>query len=226
MPALPPYIPARQIDFDAWLANFSTLISANPGLYGIAPADAVTIAADVAAWAAAYAPVTSPSTKTASAVAAKDAARAIVTAQVRTFAQQIANNPGVLSSDKIALGLNPRTSVPTPITPPASNPVLSLVSCSNLSAYIRYRDSMSSPTSKGKPYGVQQCQLFGMTSATPITDPSVLPLKSLVSKCPVVLTFDSSEVGKQFYVAARWGVRSGGVSPWSAIISFTVVGAS
>jgi len=29
MPALPPYMPAKEADFTSWLANFSTLISAD-----------------------------------------------------------------------------------------------------------------------------------------------------------------------------------------------------
>lgn len=226
MPAVAPYIPARDIDFDAWMSNFAALTTANPGLYGLSPGDAATIAGDVAAWSAAYALIGSPSTKTASAVSAKNAARVTVAGQVRVFAQAIAKNPGVANGDKVALGLNPGTSLPAPITPPTTNPVLMLQSCSNLSAYIRYRDSAASVKVKAKPYGVVQCQIFAVASATPITDPTTLLLKASATKSPVVLQFNSGDVGKQCYCAARWITRTGGVSPWSPIINFTVVGAS
>jgi hypothetical protein len=225
MPALAPYIPAREANFDTWLSNFSALITGDPAMYGLTAGDAANIASYVAAWSAAYAAVTSPSTKTAAAVAAKNSARVTVTAQVRVYAQQISLNPGVGSDAKVALGLNPRTSTPSPITPPASNPVLTLQSCGNLSAIVRYRDSAASVSVKAKPYGVIQCQLFGAVSGTPLSDAAALPLKLLATKSPAVLTFSTADVGKQFYCAARWGVRSGGVSPWSPMINFTVVGA-
>lgn len=44
MPALPPYMPTKEADFASWLANFSTLISANPSAYGLMTTDAATIA--------------------------------------------------------------------------------------------------------------------------------------------------------------------------------------
>lgn len=225
MPALPPYLPTRDSNFNDWLQNFSEHITADPFRYGLVAGDAVTIAGQVAAWSAAYTPVLSASTKTREAVVAKNNARVTVTAQIRSYAQRIAINAGVASSDKVALGLNPRTSTPSPVTPPTTNPVLLLQSCSNLSAYLRYRDSAASVSVKSKPYGVVQLQLMGLVSATPITDVKLLQLRQVATRSPLVMTFDSSEVGKQVYVAARWVTRTGGLSPWSPIINFTVVGA-
>ena len=68
MPAVAPYIPPKDPALNNWLNNFTTLISANPAMYGLAPSDASNIAAAVSTWSAAYMPVTSPMTKTASAV--------------------------------------------------------------------------------------------------------------------------------------------------------------
>ena len=105
----------------------------------------------------------------------KNIAKVTVTAQIRTYAQAIANNPGVSADNKVALGLNPKTSTPSPITPPSTFPALTLQSQTPLQAVIRYRDSAASPSVKAKPYGVTQCQVFGMASATPVTDRSTLP---------------------------------------------------
>ena len=226
MTALAPYIPPRDANLDNWLANFSSLITDDPSPYGLTPADAVNIAAPVAAWHAAYELVTSPATKTATTVSAKYVARINVLAIVRPYAQQIGLNPGVSSDSKIELGLNPRTSTPSPITPPTSNPVLVLQSCSALSAIVRYRDSAASVSTKAKPYGAIHCQVVGEASVSAITDASTLAFRANATKSPLVLTFSSGDVGKQFYCAARWALRTGGFSPWSPIISFTVVGCS
>src|SRR5208283_1453904 len=104
MPAVAPYIPAKDSALDAWLANFSTLINASPSTYGLLSSDATTIAAAVLAWHTAYLLVTSTTTKTAQTVSAKNGQRVSVLAVIRPYGQQIANNAGVTSANKIALG--------------------------------------------------------------------------------------------------------------------------
>lgn len=222
MPALAPYIPTKDADLDLWLANFSTLITAGPPTYGLVAGDATAIATAVANWAAAYALVTSPSTKTAQAVSDKDTQKTTVLGIVRPYAQQISLNAGVTSANKIALGLNPRTSLPTPITPPVTNPVLVVQSGSNLSIILRYRDSAASPSVKSKPYGVRSCQVFCKVSATPVIDPTEMFLKATATKSPLTVLFDPGDAGKQAYFAARWATQKGEYSPWSPIINFTV----
>ena len=128
MAALPPYIPSRDSKLDLWADNFQTLIAANPALYGLMTADAVIITAAYASWHAAYLLVTSPSTKTAMTVSDKNTARVTMLGIIRPYATNISLNAGVASGDKTALGVNPRTSTPSPITPPTTNPVLYLQS--------------------------------------------------------------------------------------------------
>lgn len=222
MPAVAPYIPPRDAAFANWLSNFSTLITASPMTYGLMTSDAVTIAAQNSDFAVAYALVTSPSTKTAQTVSAKNTAKVNALAVIRPYAQQISLNPGVTSASKIALGLNPRTSTPSAVTAPASNPVLTVQSASNLALILRYRDSVSSPSVKAKPYGVTQCRVFGMASSAPVTDPTTLPLLATLTKSPGTITFASGAAGKQAYLAAVWATRTGLVSPWSPIVNFTV----
>jgi hypothetical protein len=222
MPALPSYIPATDAAFANWVANFSTLISASPGTYGLLAADATAIAAQQSTFAAAYALVTSSATKTATTVSAKNTAKVTALAVVRPYAQTISLNAGVSSANKIALGVNPRTSTPSPITPPDSNPILSVQSASNLALILRYRDSAASVSVKAKPYGVVACRIFGLISSIPVTDPTLLSFIVQATKSPLTITRGSGDAGKQLYMAAQWTTRTGGVSPWSPVISFTV----
>jgi hypothetical protein len=223
MPALPPYIPTKDSAFDAWANNFATLIDANPPLYGLNSTDAAAIEAAYIQWNTAYLLVTSPSTKTRSTVAAKDTARITALATLRPYAQGIANNAGVTPANKTALGLNPRTSTPVPITAPTTNPVLTVTQSMSLQTVIRYRDSIASPSVKSKPYGVIQLQLFGVLSATPITDPTALQLLNVYTKSPLIQTWPAGSGGKTAYVAGRWLTKKGLIGPWSPIISTTVV---
>jgi hypothetical protein len=222
MPFVQPYIPPKQADFDVWFANFSTLITAGPATYGLGAGEAVAIAASYASWHAAYLLATSPATKTASTVAAKDAERVLALALVRPYAVAISLAGGVSAYDKTAVGVNPRTSVPGPIAAPNSAPDVSVQSAIPLTLFMRFRDPLTSPKVKAKPYGVTRCQLFGKLSATPIVDPAALSWVMDATKSPFSLTFAGGSSGQRFYYAGRWVVRTGLVSPWSAVGDFVV----
>jgi hypothetical protein len=222
MPSVASYIPPKDADLSNWATNFSTLITATPAAYGLTAIDAANIAGAVAAFTAAFAVTTSKTTKTAKAVSDKNTAKVTMLAVVRPYAQGIAINAGVASSAKIALGLNPRTSTPAPITAPASAPVLTVQSAANLALVVRYRDSQSAPSVKSKPYGVMHCDIYGVVSATPVSNPDGMILIASATKSPLTITRAAADAGKQLYLAARWKTRKGLVSPWSAIINFTV----
>lgn len=224
MPALPPYIPPKDADLATWSLNFATLIVASPGTYGLTSGDASAINSIDTAFQAAYTIATSNSTRTPATVSAKDSAKVNLLATIRPYAQTIANNAGVSTGNKIALGINPRTSTPTPITVPTTHPVLSIVSAPPLQHIIRYRDETASPSVKSKPYGVIAVQLFATPSATAITDPAELAFIGVFTKSPALVSYASGDKGKQSYMAARWSTRTGLVGPWSPIVNFTVAG--
>lgn len=223
MPALPPYIPAADPAFANWIDNFSALITADPATYGLLSGDATAIAAVTATWDAAYALVTSPMTKTANTVGAKNNARVSALATVRPYAQTISLNAGVTSAAKIALGVNPRQSTPTPITAPTTNPVLTIANGATLQHYVRYRDSTASPSVKSKPYGVVSIQIYAQLSATVITNPALITFSSNTTKSPFIQTWPGGTSGQTAYYAARWVTQKGLVGPWSPIVSAAVM---
>lgn len=222
MPASPPYIPPRNADRATWLDNFATLIAASPATYGLSSADATAISNTNADWQDAYSVMQAGTTRGPMSIAAFDAQNVITLALIRPYAQQIANNAGVSVDDKIALGLNARTNPPAPIAAPTTWPVLSIVSALPLQHVLRARDDMSSPSVKAKPYGVIAMQLFGMASATAVTDPTTLPLVMLTTKVPFAVNLSSADAGKQMYYAAKWYNRNGLVGPYGPIVNFTI----
>lgn len=224
MPAVAPYIPAKDSLFQNWFANFNTLVTAAPATYGLTAGDAAAIAAAYATWNTDYLLVTSPSTKTPTTVQNKNAAKVNALAIVRPYAVTVSLNAGVSSANKIALGVNPRTSVPLPITAPTTAPTLTAQSTSPAGTIIRYRDSTSSPSVKSKPYGVIAMQLYAEASTTPITDPTTINYIGNYTKSPLTLVLGSAAAGKTVYMASRWVTRKGLVGPWSAIISYVVAG--
>lgn len=229
--ATAPYIPDRDTDYDSWLLNFTTKLTADPATYGLVPADAVNCAAQYTAWHAAYllgggtyhTPV-NPATKTVETTQAKVDARVASLAVVRPYAQLISRNAGVLASDKLSIGVNPRTSTPTPIPTPTSNPILSLVGATPWGHTLGYKDS-AAITGKAKAFGAIQMELHCLVSATVIDDPAAIPYLGDYTKSPLAVSFSAEDVGKQAYYVARWKTRTGLVGPWSAIVNFTVAGA-
>jgi hypothetical protein len=223
MPSVAPYIPPKDTDLLTWVNNFSSLITAAPATYGLSAGDAVNIATAIAPFVADMALIGSASTKTAAVVSQKNTDKVNMLNIVRPYAQQISNNPGVASADKIALGLNPKTSTPSPITPPDSNPVLTLLSQTPGVVNFRYRDSAASPSVKAKPFGVISCNLYGMASDTPITNPALLPNIATMTKSPYQWNApDGYTPGKTWYFAATWQIRKGDESPFSTILSLIV----
>jgi hypothetical protein len=208
--------------FSAWLANFSSLITANPSSYGLMASDATTIAGYNTSWIAAYTPVTMASTKTPAAIAAKNTEYAMILPQLRKYAQQVANNAGVSSANKIALGLNPKTSTPAKITAPNSNPVLTIQSQSTGSIILRYRDSAASVSVKAKPYGVTACVIRGMVATAPPASPATMPILANATKSPYQLSTAGMTAGATLYLVAVWGTRTQNYSPVSPMISATV----
>jgi hypothetical protein len=147
-------------------------------------------------------------------------------AVLRPVAQNISLSPAVESGDKVAIGVNPRTSTPQPVTAPTTYPVLTIQAGAAWQLYVRYRDSAASPSVKSKPYGVQSVALVYLVSATPITDPTMLTSRINATKSPILLQFDASAGGKQCYLAAQYLCRNGKVSGFGPIVSFTVPQAS
>jgi hypothetical protein len=218
MGLLPPYIPAKNANLLAWAANFSGLIAANPATYGLVTGDATAITAQYTALNTAYALITSPSTKTAATVSAFNTEKIVAIGLFRPYAQSISLNAGVSSANKTALGVNPRTSVPLPITTPTTWPVALATSSSTAGIIVRYHDS-STPSVKSKPYGVIGALVYAKASLTPITDPTLLSFEGTQTKTPFTLSMPAT-AGMTIYIAIRWVTKKGLVGPWSPIISF------
>lgn len=219
-----PYIPAKDADFANWSANFATLIAASPATYGLTSGDAATITAADAAFQTAYSTAINPATRTPVTVQAKDTARTSTQVTERAYGQTIANNAGVSPSDKIALGLNPRTNTPTPVPAPITYPLLSVASTVTNGLVIRYRDDLASPSVKSKPAGSTALQLNAQINVGGTISASVdlWPVAGIETKSPFVLATSPSDSGKIVSMAGRWLTRRGLMGPWGPTITNVV----
>lgn len=218
------YIPNKDADFDNWLDNFSSLITAAPAVYGLIAADAVIIAAQQVAFEVAYTAAINPATRTPQTVQAKDTAKANSLAVVRPYSQRIANNAGVSSANKIALGLNPRTNSPTPVPAPNTTPDLTVQGVSSAGVILRYRDSVAAPKIKAKPFGATALDLRVVAgSGTPTATVDVSsPTAGLFTKSPMMINTGTATAGTVLNFAGRWVTRKGLAGAFGPVVQATV----
>lgn len=217
------YIPATDGDFQAWLDNFSALITAAPTDYGLTTGNATTLSGLTTTYDAAFLAATNGSTRGPSTVSAKDTARANAEAYARQLASIIQVDPTVTNTQKTNLRLTVRKTSKSPIPAPVTHPQLRLVSVSNLGHTLRYNDE-TTPSSSKRPFGATALLLIWWINAAG-TPPSGPPTDTaLVTRNPVTIDFSSGDVTKVVTYSARWATATGLLGPLSNNVSGTVIG--
>lgn len=214
-----PYIPTTLDAFQAWLLNFSTLLTAAPTTYGLVAGDAVIVAAQYTAWHAAYLAGTNPATRTSPTVAAMNGARVTATGVVRPYAQALSRNIAVDDADKLSIGVNLPNNAPVPIPPVTDVPSLIIQPSAPGLTVIAYRQG-SAPTSRAKPFGAIACEIWRSNGVAYATDPAQCTLIESVAKTPQVISNAPAVAGEKMTFFARWTTRSGPEGkaqkgPWS-----------
>lgn len=223
----PSYIPPQDALFDTWLLNFTTLLTATPIAYGLTAPDAVICAAQYTLWHPLYLAAINPATRTSPAIAAKDGARITAVATIRPYAQLISKNMGVSDALKTGIGVNLPNTVPVPIPPVTTSPILLLQAAAPQQHILQYRDS-TTPTSKAKPFGAVALEVWRAVGTVPAVSPEACTFLGLWTKSPNISSFLVGDVGKVATYFCRWTTRSGtgGVAqpgPWSPQFTAVVV---
>lgn len=222
-----PYIPAKDSEFDTWLVNFSTLLTAAPATYGLVAGDATAVDAVTDAWVAAYATAINPSTRTSVTIAIKDTARRNAEVTVRPYAVRISRNPAVTTGNKTAIGVTVVTTTPTPVPPPTDVPILSLVRQRFGDATLGFKTTGFD--GKSKPYGSTMLEIVQAIGVAFAVDPSQCSFLTLVTKSPFTVTWSGADAGKKATLFARFRTRSGPAGqsqagPWSAALNLIITG--
>ena len=204
------YIPTQQSKLVTWSENFSSLITAAPSTYGLQPADAATIASFVNAFTQAYAQSTkqSPATRTPAAITATNNAQAAMLGIVRTYAQQIRNNMGVMSENKQALGLTVPSSSRTPIPVPATAPAIKITGSTPLTFTMTISNPQSPASVRAKAVGARSYGIFYALTApsAPVPSNPTTNLLLVGTKTPFPAAFPAGSSGQN---ATLWGAWQG-----------------
>jgi hypothetical protein len=219
----PHFIPQDQAGKLQWMQSFANGIAAAPSVYALSPGEAATIAQAVNRFAAAYAVALDPATGTKVTTAIKDQTRNSAENLCRTFARIIKSNNGVSDAAKEAIGVRPINNGRIAIHVPLSWPLISIVGATPNCHTLRYTDS-NTPTSRAKPFGAIQLQLFVALADAPVRNPDLARYRGGFTRNPIGVSFDSKEEGKIATYFGRWVSRRGDVGPWSSPKSMRVAG--
>jgi hypothetical protein len=215
------YIPKTDAGFAAWILNFSTLISADWNRYDLTEADADVISDLSSQYITLFNQISSGATRTPGLIAQKDAVRAAATATCRMYAQQIRANQGVDNQDKIELGIHVKDPTPTPIPAPATAPMLNVQVSFSGEHQLRYADELT-PTSRKKPYGATQLELYVYVGASATTNPDDATYVGVYTKNPIQHSFSPAQAGLTAVYFARWRTTKGLVGPWSLPVAMQI----
>ncbi len=219
------YLPLRESELDAWLANFAALVAAAPAKYALTDADAAEVSAAVTAWHAAFVVASSPQSRTRPAVAAKNAAKRAALRTVRRFAALIrAASPDRISSTlKIGLGLHAPAAGGggTPIATPESTPAIFLAGMDQRSHTLRVGDAEST-SRRGKPREAVGLMLYRTIADGAMSRPEGSEFLTMVTRGRCVSEFTAADRGKIATYFGRWMNAKGDVGPWSRATSASI----
>jgi hypothetical protein len=215
------YMPNSDSGFRDWLLNFSSLIAVDPGKYGLGASDSTVISGLYTDYNSVYNLVQSAATRTPALVTQKDALKASARASCRVYAMQIKSNAGVNNEDKIALGLHINDPTPTPIPAPTSAPLLAIQSAFSGEHILRYADE-NTPTSKRKPQGVTQLELYVHVGPQPIVNWEDATFVGVYTRNPIQYTFSPENAGLTATYFARWRTTRGLAGPFSLGVAMIV----
>ena len=195
------FLPNRDTELLAWSLNFKTLITATPTAYGLTSALATAYGTLHDAYASALAAV-EPAIRTRGAVVTKNAARTALKTQARLLANLVDGTASVTNTQKTTLGLNVRRKR-TPVPPPATSPVLSVLSVKGWTVAVRLK--ASNVAKRGRPVGAVGATLFSYVGTTPPSTASGWKFEGNTGKSVFEVEFDSALApGAKVWLSAFW----------------------
>jgi hypothetical protein len=196
--------PSREGELATYVAAVSVQLTATPTLFGLVALDATNFAAVSSAYVSAYTTATAPATRNTSTIAAKDLAKLNVLALLRSDAKRINANPTVTAAAKGLIGLPIRDASPTPLPPPGTRPVLTLVGIGPRSQTVKIADELT-PDKKAHPFGVSGAELFAFFgTGAPPSDVRQWTYLGQFTKNQAEIEWSAADVGKTPVLAARW----------------------
>ncbi len=214
-------IPSSEGKFAAYARNFVGQLTGHPARYGVNESRVQLLDELLSQY----------DNDSAKAVAAKDAARAATVQKeesrkaladaMRSTTRVIQANDEVTNAAREDAGIPVHKTSRTPVPVPKSFPVASVIATDRLEHTVSFSDS-STPTRRGKPAGVQGCEVYVAVADTPPTDTKAYRFIAMSTRSPQKVTFEADAGGKTANYMLRWVNTKGEKGPWGTVLSATI----
>jgi hypothetical protein len=212
--------PRSDLTLNVWTLNFSTRLSSTPTAFGILASDASAYAALSTDYATKLATALNTTTRNKGSVAAKNTSKAALLAKARQLIKMIGAYPPLTAQQRADLGLNPADTVPTPVPPPSTRPLVTV----NPVGGLRIVDE-TTPTRRAKPSGVIGALVYSKISLPADPPPTGIEEASfaeMATRANVTLTLPAGSNNKTLYVFAQWVNDKGERGPVSIVASTAI----
>ncbi|MEZ6059653.1 MAG: hypothetical protein R3C19_04760 [Planctomycetaceae bacterium] len=216
-----PAIPNSEGKFDAFARNFVKQVSENPDEYDLSSEKIATLQKQLTEWDTTYAAAEEARDAAKAATVQKDEARAALEESIRSAARRIQADDDVSNAAREKAGLPVHKTTRTPVPPPRTSPVGSVISTDVLEHTLSYSDQ-GTPDRRARPYGIQGCEIFVSVSDAAPADPDEYAFVTLSTRTPERITFPSADGNRTAHYLLRWVNTKGEYGPWSNPVSATI----
>ncbi|MEM9753219.1 MAG: hypothetical protein AAF916_07515 [Planctomycetota bacterium] len=218
------YIPARLEDYESFVRNLYTKLTADPTAYGTTENAIIPFATAYEAFAAAYALTQDPSTRTKPTIAGRDTARVQLNEQLRPLVATLQASPAMTDAKREELELPIRDSQPTPVPVPSEMPQV-LVD-PPLGTTIHFR-VVNAEGKRARPEGAAGVLVYTYLGDVAPTDLTQWQFRGLSTKYKNDLPFPADTTpGSRVFVTACWVNRKGQPGPACQPVNFNLPGGS
>ena len=202
--AIPLFLPRREVDLLLWSRNYDQLTNETPEAYGLTVEQCAHYSVLHAQFEETYKTARQPDTNSRSATAGKNTARDALIAEAKGLVAIVQAFPGTTDAMRSALGLRIRDANPSPIPPPDSPPILTVLYCLGRRARLRLLQHDVSGR-RGKPAGALGATILIYAGTHPPADPYEWRFAMNASRPEFDLVFPwSIPPGAKVWITAMW----------------------
>lgn len=215
------YVPAKDSDLRDFATNYLETIDGAETSFGLVEADATALGSLRTAYNNALDAFQAQQTTTRVARQTKDAAKIALVAKLRQLSKRVQATPTVSDAQRADLQITIPDRVPTAVSAPSSQPVLSVDFSKRREHRISAVDS-ATPNSKAKPAGAVGFGLWRKVQANQPADHTSMEFIGVISSGSHRLEFEESQIGQTAWYVARWMTATGKGSPFGSFESATI----
>lgn len=219
------YLPARELDFNQWVANFVTVAGAQSAALGLSADDVADLTDQQTAWTAALLAHQTAQAAARTARQTKETSKRSLRSGVRVLVRRLQALPAMTDALRAQLGITVTNgqAVPNEGTLPQTRPIVTVDTGERLRHTLRFVDE-STPTRRAKPPGVQACEVWMKVGGPPPADASELIFAGAATRARHVVSFEGGQANQSVHYMLRWVGPRGSRGPWSQTVTATVGG--